>query len=524
MAAIVGTLGTDTLTGTDLADVLTPYGAAAPESDLLFGGLGADVYDLQPAAATQSYIIEDDSSDGAVDAIVNAGALYHSAALGYVGYATAIRVGDDLILDTPGKPYRFRDPAKPAYHIEIIDHFTTGTIESIEAGGTLYQIAAGTEGGLTADLVAGANLSEVLKGFAGDDWIFGNGGRDSIYAGTGNDMAFGGNGGDVIKAGGGNDTVFGENGRDTLLGGNGSDWLEGGDSDDLLKGESGSDRLIGGEGNDRILGGADQDFLRGEAGDDWLVGGKGGDTYAVSARLGDAGWGHDTISDRGDAPGYLNLDVIELSGFYGPSDGSTPEAFARLGFERDGLDMHVIADGGVSTLTVKKQFKETGQAQFIEHLEFNAAYWTPLTMKIVSAERHLIGDDRDYGGGLGSEAHEIMFGNDQDNSFFGGSGTNFIWTGAGADTLIYKENDPQVWAGAGGGASHDIVLDFDVAQDRLDFTEIGIGLDDLVLSEDADGDALVLWDAPGWEIADVVIELRGVALAQVTEDLFLFQI
>ncbi|WP_319824186.1 calcium-binding protein [Thalassovita sp.] len=523
MADIIGTLGTDTLIGTDAADTLTPYGTTVTgESDFLLGGLGDDIYDLRRSDASQSYIIQDDSADGAVDGIVNAGAFYHSASLGYVGYAEAIRVGDDLILDTPYKPARFRDPSKPSYHIEIIDHFRDGAVESIEAGGTVYQIATGPEGGSLADLIAGTNAAEVMLGRGGDDWIFGNGGKDTIKSGNGDDMVFGGNGGDKIRAGNGNDTVFSESGWDKIRGGNGADWIEAGDGNDRIMGEADNDRLLGGNGNDRLEGGEGQDYLSGDAGNDWLRGGLAGDVYVFNSRLGDAGWGNDTISDQGDAPSYQNIDSIELRGFYGPSDGSTPEAFARLSFARDGLNMVISADGGVSTLVVQKQFKATGEQFFIEELVFNAGYWTEYTMKIISEERHDIGDDRNNDPFIGSEAHEIIFGNNGGNSLFGGSGTNFIWTGDGDDVLIYKENDPQVWAGAGGGASHDIVMDFDVASDVLDFTEMKISRADLVLSEDADGDALVAWDAPGWEISDILIELRGVAMSDLTDDHFVF--
>ncbi|HCQ65031.1 MAG TPA: hypothetical protein DIU07_07630 [Rhodobacteraceae bacterium] len=71
-------------------------------------------------------------------------------------------------------------------------------------------------------------------------------------------------------------------------------------------------------------------------------------------------------------------------------------------------------------------------------------------------------------------------------------------------------------------ASHDIVEDFDVAQDVFDFREVDTAFGALTLGEDADGDATVQWSSGNIEEADILIELRGVALADVTEDLFLF--
>lgn len=64
-------------------------------------------------------------------------------------------------------------------------------------------------------------------------------------------------------------------------------------------------------------------------------------------------------------------------------------------------------------------------------------------------------------------------------------------------------------------------MDFDTATDRPDFTAIaGLTLADLTVGEDAAGDALIGWDAPGREISDILIALRGVTAAEVTAGLF----
>jgi hypothetical protein len=66
-------------------------------------------------------------------------------------------------------------------------------------------------------------------------------------------------------------------------------------------------------------------------------------------------------------------------------------------------------------------------------------------------------------------------------------------------------------------------MDFDVTQDRLDFTEIGgLSYSDLTITSDPDGDARISWDSGTIEVADISIELRGVAAASLTADLFDF--
>ncbi len=146
-----------------------------------------------------------------------------------------------------------------------------------------------------------------------------------------------------------------------------------------------------------------------------------------------------------------------------------------------------------------------------------------MRFKILDGARTDIGDDRAYRFGEGGEWNEILFGTDGNDIVFGNSGTNFIWLGAGADTLIYKEADPQSMFGNGGGACVDIVLDFDVLEDRMDFTEIkGLTLADLTIGKDADGDATVHWDSGTWEISDILIELRGVSPDDLGAENFVF--
>ncbi|MHC0054018.1 calcium-binding protein [Actibacterium sp. D379-3] len=522
MATITGTSGADILTGTADDDIIKPLGVSSSnETDFMSGGNGADTYDLYRfgGGPVMNFVIDDQGTDGAPDVILNAGGLYHSASLGYVGWATAERVGDDLIIDLPADPDRFHDPGSPAYHIEIVDHFGGGAVESIQCAGVTYTLPTTGNGTNLNDIIAGNDLAERQTGRGGDDWMFGNGGGDAMSLGAGNDTAFGGAGDDRIGGGDGDDRLEGEEGDDLLHGGNGQNHILGGDGNDRIIAGDGYDWLEGGTGRDKIRGGAGRDTIDGGLGDDLMSGGADGDVYVFGVSEGVADWGHDVIVDQGNAPSYLNEDRIDLRGFYGPSSGSSAEAFSAVHFTRAGSDMVISFEGDQASVRVVDMF--TGTAGFIEELTFNGAYWDPLTFQIVDGAREDLGNDRDHGS-YGSELNEILFGTNAGDEIFGGSGTNFIWTGGGSDTIIYKLNDPNNLGGMGGGASHDIVEDFDVTRDTLDFSETELGFDDLTISEDAEGDALITWYTADWEISDIVIELRGVSAAEVSEDIFVF--
>jgi len=529
MATITGTTATDTLTGTAGRDRLLPFGVGATDGPDIASGLnGRDTYDLSEPVGqdpVHRYVIDDNGTDGARDRIVGAGDLIHTASLGYQGFATALRDGDDLLLVTPSKPHRFRDPAQPSYEITIRDHYAGEAIEQITAGGITYRLPTGATGHRAADLMAGTDQTDTLSGRGGDDYITGNGGADTLNGGRGNDHLFGDAGNDVIRGQAGSDRIYAGTGNDRVLAGADADFVFGDTGNDTLSGQKGNDYLYGEDGDDILNGGGGQDLLSGGRGNDLMRGGAGGDTYRYGYDLDTLGTmttgGHDTVFDKGEAPSYADYDRIELFGYYGPSSGNSAEAFARLSFDKSGTDMLLLSDGGMGSITVRDQFGAADH--FVEELHFNAGYWTPLRFKILDGARTDIGDDRAYRFGEGGEWNEILFGTDGDDIVFGNSGTNFIWLGDGADTLIYKEADPLGISANGGGACVDIVLDFDVLEDRMDFTEIkGLTLADLTIGQDADGDATVYWDSGTWEVSDILIELRGVTPDDLGAEHFVF--
>jgi len=151
--------------------------------------------------------------------------------------------------------------------------------------------------------------THVLAG-AGNDLIFGERHRLSLYGQGGEDMMIardplssyisGGDDDDAISHDGTNSTTIdgglgddiidcygtgrvyacGGVGNDEILGGSGNDRIYGGDGNDIIEGNEGNDKLYGNDGVDTISGGSGNDFLEGgyDGFIDFLPGGSGFDT------------------------------------------------------------------------------------------------------------------------------------------------------------------------------------------------------------------------------------------------------
>jgi len=160
-----------------------------------------------------------------------------------------------------------------------------------------------------ADIIWGDEVGSGIN--AGSDTIFGGTDSDTMVGGGGNDSLYGGQGDDYIEVApglvndstntriptstqdptnsmiAGSDTVFGDLGNDTigrLVSSTESDWYDGGEGNDSIQGANqggtiaplAGDTLLGGNGNDTIRGGTDdsgRDSIRGGAGDDSIIGG-----------------------------------------------------------------------------------------------------------------------------------------------------------------------------------------------------------------------------------------------------------
>ncbi len=524
MALITGTTGTDTLLGTSEADILQPF--STDSVDVLQGLDGADVYDLRRSGTSMTYnvLIDDAGTDGAANTIINVGSLYHSSSFGYSGYATALRVGNDLIIHTPSRPYRFRQPAQPDFDIKIVDQYGGGHVSSITAGGTTYNLSLDFNGTEQADLMAGTNKADVINTGGGDDWVFGNGGRDEMHVGDGNDVVFGGNGRDTITASSGNNTIFGENGADRITTGAGADRIEGGlhndkvwagsgndmvygqEGNDRLRGQGGDDLLVGGEGNDVLVGGNGRDTLDSGAGNDRMIGGKGGDTYVFSTDEA----GVNTIIDKGNAPfpnyyATAKNDVVVINGF-----GSIDEAMHGTSVEVAGSDLILTVEntadtpGVLNQITITNQF--AGPRYAIEKIAFGTSNLnTDFNIVQLKGDQNTfsIHTATDVGG------NDIVLGTAGDDVLYGGINNNIYLGGTGADIFQFKDQEDNR-----GGL--DLILDFDLTEDIIDFSEIkALDRSGITISDNSAGNAVI-------SSAYETIELDGISAATVTDDIFLF--
>lgn len=177
-----GTLGNDTLVGTDFVDTLT--GAAG--DDVLKGNGGNDVLQGGPG---------NDLLQGFAGNDLIKGGGHDDTLAGGSGNDTLIGIwGHDLLLGKDGD-----------------DLLNGGAGHDSVYGGNHDDTLLGQAG---SDLLAGGNGRDLLRGGKGNDTILGGGGHDDLH---------GGKGADILRGGGGDDTISGKAGRDTLTGGSGSD-------------------------------------------------------------------------------------------------------------------------------------------------------------------------------------------------------------------------------------------------------------------------------------------------------------
>lgn len=286
--------------------------------------------------------------------------------------------------------------------------------------------------------------------------------------------------------------VVGTTDPETLTGTSGRDKIRAKAGDDLLYGLADRDVLFGGNGND---------WLSGGPGNDRLIGGRGGDTYVVSTNDG----GKDVIRDKGDAPyinGYYssNLDRLVLDGL-----GSLDDATHAIGFDIAGDDLILTysdADAGrTGKVVIKGHF--AGPAGAVEVISFGTGPDYHLAT--------LSGDDYTYSVHSGADqgGEDIVLGTDGDDELYGGLGGDILFGGLGADHFMFHDEEE-------GNGAHDILLDFDLATDKLDYTDIkGFTFAGVSVADNAAGHAVVSTIYGSYELIDITA-------THVTEDIFVF--
>jgi Ca2+-binding RTX toxin-like protein len=206
-----------------------------------------------------------------------------------------------------------------------------------------------------------------------------SGSGQTITGNAGNNRLTGSLGADVLVLGDGDDVAYGLLGNDYIYGGSGNDQASGGPGVDVLLGGAGSDILYGDANDDYLHGEADRDYLIGGDGNDILYGGDGIDVLigedGADWLLGEAG---------GD---YL----------YGGNGNN-------VYFGGEGNDI-IVGGRGHETA-----FGDAGQDYFY------------------------MGDGNDvmYGGA----GVDVLLGEGGNDTFDAGSGVDYLFLGSGNDTII----------------------------------------------------------------------------------------
>jgi Ca2+-binding RTX toxin-like protein len=126
-------------------------------------------------------------------------------------------------------------------------------IATLQGAPALVGTDIAVENGSGGRLITGTPGDDSIDGTAGNDTIMGEGGADTIHGAGGDDWIDSGPAGEDVN------WMFGDGGNDTLVGGADSDFLDGGADDDQMLGGDGDDNFRTGAGNDYLSGGAGRD-------------------------------------------------------------------------------------------------------------------------------------------------------------------------------------------------------------------------------------------------------------------------
>ncbi|MFZ2450812.1 MAG: calcium-binding protein [Methylovulum miyakonense] len=270
------------------------------------------------------------------------------------------------------------------------------------------------------------------------------------------------------------DQIFGLGGNDILFGNDGNDYLDGGDGNDRLEGGNGNDNYIGGKGQDTFIINLEatdssnqiNDF---ELGADHIDLTKVGiaDFATIQSILGNAGAGNSGFGIYRNGVWLttallgVNQDDLIASDFIFSTlvSNDTKTGGDLIDYLFGGLGNDKVMGG----LGDDRLFGEGGD----DILYGNSAG----VVNGVNDGSDLLyggaGNDQLFGGGgrPGTSEGDQLFGGDGNDRLDGGAGADFMTGGTGSDTFVMApENSTQ----------DDSILDFDLFQDKLDVSALGI--------------------------------------------------
>jgi len=439
------------------------------------------------------------------------------------------------------------------------------------AAGTTFASIESVEGSGFADNMTGDSGDNTLVGYSGNDTLNGSSGNDDLFGLGDDDVLLGGAGADSINGGGGTDTasyfnagsgvsasleaaggITGDAAGDTyfsienLFGSTHDDLLEGDADENTITGAAGNDTIFGGDGDDSLAGQQGNDLIFGDAGNDVIDGGSGADTvdYSASgaafdlylANTGGYAYGGDA---EGDA--FLNIENVigtdhddEMRGttlinvFYG-GDGNDTFAASNNNDEIYGGIGNDVINGGRGKDTI-----DGGDGiDTITYTNSDLRVIVDLESGTMSGSGHGGGDViSNVENIVGSAYNDILTGLNTgstidgfqgDDIINGGSGNDDLSGGAGNDTINGGQGDDMMFAGAGADVfefttldfGEDTILGWQNSSDLLDFTALGLTINDFTVSQVGSDTVLTLDSDPA-----NTITLLGINAGSITVDDF----
>jgi Ca2+-binding RTX toxin-like protein/subtilisin-like proprotein convertase family protein len=403
----------------------------------------------------------------------------------------------------------------------------------------VVNLAAGTvienvDSGDGNDVLHGNGVANSLRGWRGDDQLFGDAGNDTLDGGAGNDRLDGGAGIDLMRGGQGNDVYVADElgdaveeaqdaGLDTIETGLGVYTLNAnvenltytGGATLTATGNALANLMLGGAGNDNISGADGADTLVGGAGNDILDGGADIDYAWFSYLLGDYSivtlGGVTTVTHLVGAEGVDTLTHFEFLRFSDqlfsltslPIDGDDGDN-VLLGTASDdtlrgfggndrlrGLGGADVLDGGLGNDTA--DYSGSAGAVNVNLASGSASGGDAAGDSFVSIENLIGSSGNDVLGGDGAANH--VQGGDGDDSLSGGGGADVLAGEAGDDTYVLADTSASLVEVAGGGidtvrvnmTSYTLAAEFErlVYTGSGAFTGVGNGANNEIIGGDA---------------------------------------
>jgi Ca2+-binding RTX toxin-like protein len=470
---LLGGEGKDVLSAGDGDDVMD--GGAGP--DTMRGGLGNDLFYFDDAG--DAIVEYNDQGYDTVIALINAvladkvevlqlaGSVVSGTGNALANLITG-NAADNILDGRAGADTMDGGLGNDTYHVDqkgdvivevakagtdtvvaTIDYVLGDFLENLTLGGTAG--LSGT-GNALVNRIVGNEAANRLDGDAGNDTMVGGNGDDTYIVDSRYDVV-------IEKSGEGRDQV--RSSADYTLSAQVEDLTltdgalrgNGNDLDNSIKGTDAANTLMGAGGSDRLYGLGGNDLLSGENGDDYLEGGDGKDELK-----GD------------DGNDYL--------------DGGTGADNMKGG---NGNDTYIVDSTG-DVVTEYLASGAGGRDKVLSSVDFRS---------LGNIEEIVLTGDGATSA-TGDSIANIITGNGAANRIDGAGGDDTTTGGAGADTFVFTDR-----------FGKDVITDFDVHEDALDFSHADIALDPLAIAKQVGDDVVFEFSR------SISLTLLGVDLADI---------